>query len=266
VRYTQTIGGYVPGTRRTRSKKSLALEGMVILVSILAAFLLEGWRDDRELAREVSLELVSVGLELERNRDIVLAELSAIDRIVTATDSILLLLSGDPDAEFVQVADSLAWLVAMWVPTLDPSLGAVEALISSGRLAQVGDPELRLGLAGLRDLYVDVAQEQEQALAVTSERLWPLFVASPDVGAVRRVSREFVSIRQEAGLSPQEQMAGGQMPHYQLVAFPNGPEVSGVLSLKLMWLEAAIAELDPLLPHLERLITLVESETPAGRP
>ena len=266
MRYTQTIGGYVPETRRTRSKKSLALEGMVILVSILAAFLLEGWRDDRELAREVSLELVSVGLELERNRDIVLAELGAIDRIVTATDSILLLLSGEPDAEFIQVADSLAWLVAMWVPTLDPSLGAVEALISSGRLAQVGDPELRLGLAGLRDLYVDVAQEQEQALAVTSERLWPLFVASPDVGAVRRVSREFVSIRQEAGLSPQEQMAGGQMPHYRLVAFPNGPEVSGVLSLKLMWFEAAIAELDPLLPHLERLITLVESETPAGRP
>lgn len=238
----------------------------MILVSILAAFVLEGWRDDRELDREVSLELVSVGLELERNRDIVLAELSAIDRIVEATDSMLLLLDADPGAEFVQVADSMAWLVAMWVPTLDPSLGAVEALISSGRLAQVGDPELRLGLAGLRDLYVDVAQEQEQALAVTSDRLWPRFVASPDVGAVRRVSREFVTIRQEAGLSPQEQMAGGRMPSYRSVGFPNGPDVRGALSLKLMWLEAAEAELRPLLPHLERLIALVTSETSGTGP
>jgi hypothetical protein len=265
-RNIENIEGHVPDARHTRSKKFLALEGLVILISILAAFLLEGWRDDRELAREVSLELVSVGLELERNRNIVLAELSAIDRIVTATDSLLLMLNDEPDAEFVSVADSLAWLVAMWVPTLDPSLGAAEALISSGRLAQVGDPELRLGLAGLRDLYVDVAQEQEQVLAITSERLWPLFVTSPDVGAVRQVSREFVSIRQEAGLSPQEQMAGGQMPHYQEVAFPNGQEVSGVLNLKLMWLEAAIAELRPLLPHLQRLITLVDSEAPVAAP
>ena len=255
----------MPETRRTRSTMSLALEGLVILVSILAAFFLEGWRNDRELASEVSLELASVGLELERNRDIVLAELSAIDRIVSATDSILLVLDDDPDADFVPVADSLAWLVAMWVPTLDPSFGAVEALISSGRLAQVGDAELRLGLAGLGDLYIDAAQEQVQALSVTAQLLWPRLVASPDVGAIRRVSREFVSIRQEAGLSPQEQMADGRMPSYQEVAFPNGPEVRGTLNLKLMWLHAATAELRPLLPHLERLITLAAFESPVAQ-
>ena len=246
---------------RTTSKTKLALEGFVILASILAALFLEGWRDDRELAREVALELVSVGLELERNHDIVLAELSAIDRIVTGTDYILVTLGEDPAEDFVPVADSLAWLVAAWMPTLDPSLGAVEALISSGRLAQVGDPELRLGLAGLRDLFLDATEEQRQALSVSADLLWPRFTTSPDMGAVRRISREFVSIRQEAGASPQEQMAGGRMPSYQQVAFPNGDDVRGTLNLKLMWLEAATAELRPLLPHLERLITLVASET-----
>ena len=247
---------------RATSIRKLALEGFVILASILAALFLEGWRDDRELAREVALELVSVGLELERNRDMVLAELSAIDRIVTATDSILVALGEDPGEDFVQVADSLAWLVAGWMPTVDPSLGAVEALISSGRLSQVGDPELRLGLAGLRDLFLDAAEEQSQALSLAADQLWPRFTLSPDMQAVRRLSREFVSGRQEAGISPQEQMAGGRMPSYQQVAFPNGDDVRGTLNLKLMWLEAAIAELRPLLPHLERLITLVASEAP----
>ena len=241
----------------SRSKGKLALEGLVILASILVALFLEGWRDDRELARDVALELVSVGLELERNRDIVLAELSAIDRIVTATDDLLVALGEDPDRDFVQVADSLAWLAATWVPTLDPSLGAVDALISSGRLAQVGNPELRLGLAGLRDVFLDATEEQGQALSVAAGQLWPRFTTSPDMGAIRRVSREFVSIRQEAGASPQEQMAGGRMPSYQQVAFPNGADVRGTLNLKLMLLEAATAELRPLIPHLERLITLV---------
>lgn len=244
------------------SKTKLVLEGFVILASILAALFLEGWRDDRELAREVALELVSVGHELERNRDIVVAELSAIDRIVTGTDYVLGVLGEDPDEDFVQVADSLAWLTATWMPTLDPSLGAVEALISSGRLAQVDDPELRLGLAGLRDLFLDASEEQSQALSVAAGQLWPRFTTSPDMAAVRRVSSEFVSIRQEAGATPQEQMAGGRMPSYQQVAFPNGADVRGTLNLKLMWLEAATAELRPLLPHLDRLISLVASEAP----
>jgi len=255
----------VPEITRATSLTKLALEGVVILASILAALFLEGWRDDRELAKEVALELVSVGLELERNRDMVLAELSAIDRIVTATDSILVALGDAPDQAYVQVADSLAWLVAGWMPTLDPSLGAVEALLSSGRLSQVRDPELRLGLAGLRDLFLDASEEQTQALSLSADQLWPRFTRSPDMHAVRRLSREFVSGRQEAGVSPQEQMAGGRMPSYQQVAFPNGDDVRGTLNLKLMWLEAAKAELRPLLPHLERLVTLLPSEAPVRR-
>ena len=244
------------------SMKKLALEGLVILVSILTALFLEGWRDDNELAREVSLELVSVGLELERNRDIILAELDAIDRIITATDDVLVTLGQAPDDEFVPVADSTAWLAAILVPTLDPSLGAVEALISSGRLAQVGDPELRLGLAGLRDLFLDAMEETRAALRIVENQMWPHLVTSPDMPAIRRVGREFVVIRQDAGRSPQEQMVGGRMPTYQNVAFPNGVDVRGTLNLKLMWLEGSIGELRPMLPHLERLIALVDAETP----
>ena len=66
-----------------RSGLRLFLEGVVILLSILAAFFLEGWRDDLELVREVRQELASVSLELERNRDMVEAEIDAIRRVST---------------------------------------------------------------------------------------------------------------------------------------------------------------------------------------
>lgn len=238
----------------------LLLEGLVVLVSILAAFFLEGWRDDRELDRELEQELASVGRELDRNRDLVLVEVAAIHRIVAATDALLERLEINDESRFVAVSDSLAWIATLWAPTLDPSLGAVEALISSGRLARIGSPDLRLGLAGLRDVLADAAEEQRLALKISFDRLYPLVVGSPDMSVLRRLTREFTTVRQEAGLSPQEQMAGRPMPTYTDIAYPNEVAIRSVLNIKLAWYEAAIAELQPLLPHLENLMSLVAEE------
>lgn len=247
--------------KETSRGMRLLFEGLVILFSILAAFFLEGWRADRELARDLRQELVNVGVELERNRTIVSAELSAIERIMAAADYLLERLEADPEARFVSVTDSIAWVATLWDPTLDPSLGAVDALISTGRLAQIEDPELRLGLTGLRDLFADAEQEEQVALEISLEQLYPRVFESPGWPALRRLTREFTTVRQEAGLSPQEQMAGGRMPTYGEIAYPNSTAVRGVMYLRLAWYEAAIAELRPLLPHLEGLEARVDRET-----
>jgi hypothetical protein len=251
----------VADERKTSRVMRLLVEGLVILFSILAAFFLEGWRADRELARELRQELVNVGVELERNRTIVQAELNAIGRIIAGADYLLERLEAEPEARFVSVTDSIAWLATLWGPTLDPSLGAVDALISSGRLAQIENPELRLRLAGLRDMIIDAQEEEDVALKISLEQLSPRIVESPGWPALRRLTREFTTVRQVAGLSPQEQMAGGRMPTYGDIAVPNNAAVRGVLNLRLIWYEAAIAELRPLLPHLEGLEALVDRET-----
>ena len=51
-------------------RTSLALEGMVIVVSILLAFALDAWWEDAQLEREVYQELESVGRELRRNQEL----------------------------------------------------------------------------------------------------------------------------------------------------------------------------------------------------
>jgi hypothetical protein len=250
----------VANTKRGATALRLLLEGFVVLVSILAAFLLEGWRNDRAEAHELQQELVSVGREIDRNRDIVLAELSAIHRIIAGGDELLEQLESERESRFVVVTDSIAWLATLWSPTLDPSLGAVDALISSGRLARIHDPELRLGLAGLRDMFIDAAQEQLLAQSVSTEQLQPRVLESPDMARLRRVTREFITRRQDAGLSPQEQMAAGQMPSYGDVAYANNVSIRSALNMKLIWYEAALAELDPLLPHLANLADLAGAE------
>lgn len=238
----------------------LALEGFVVLVSILAAFFLEGWRDDRELALEVDQELVSVRLELGRNLELVHAELGALGRIISASDHLLGRLTDERGAEAVIVPDSLVWLATTWGPTFDVSLGAVDALIASGRLSQVDDHELRLGLAGLRDMFADASEEQTLAQRLTFDRLYPILEERMDLDPIRRVSAEFILSGQRAGAAPQEETTDRAMPTHDMVRFPNGPAVRGVLNTRLVWYEAAIAELRRLPPHLTSLMDQISAE------
>lgn len=243
-----------------RSGLRLLVEGVVVLVSILIAFFLEGWGSDRELALELDQELVSVRRELGRNRELVEAELVAIDRVLSGTEHLLDRLTGDESADQVAVRDSVAWLATIFSPTLDPSLGAVEALITSGRLARIESPELRLGLAGLKDMFTDASEEERLARQLTFEQLFPLVTERMDLAMIRRVSSEFVQAGLVAGTARQEQMADRQMPTYDVVQYPNELVIRGVLHLKLVWYVAAVAELRPLLEHLDILIGLVSEE------
>jgi hypothetical protein len=150
----------VPDSTRLDRAGGLLAEGLVVLFSILAAFLLEGWRADRDLAGELLQELVSVQGEREANRDLILTEVEAIDRITVGTEALVAELNAAQERNSVFVPDTLAWLGSMWTTTFDPSLAAIGALIATGRLAQVSNPDLRTGLAGLRDRVADAREDQ----------------------------------------------------------------------------------------------------------
>ena len=242
----------MPNQTRVRTAIRLSLEGLVVLVSILIAFFLDGWGADREEERELRQELVNVARELDRNHEIVVGELDAIYRIVSGTEHLLSQLEASPSAR-VSVQDSIVWQSTIWTPTLHPSLGAVDALITSGRLAQIEDASLRLGLAGLRDMLIDASEEGVIALRATETQLQPMVFGSPGWDSLHRLTREFLGARPEAGRSLQEQTAGGGFPTFGHVEYPNHDQVRSVLYLRLMWYEAAIAELLPLLTHLENL-------------
>jgi hypothetical protein len=232
---------------------------MVILASVLAAFLLEGWRADRELQRDLTQELENVSRELERNRDLVVAELTVLDRLTSSTGSLLDELRANPEASTVAATDTLALLAAAWSPTIDPSLGAVEALISSGRLAQVPNPRIRQGLAGLRDQFEDAREEEVLARAVFSNEIFPLTRDRLDYRALRAIQVEL----QEsggAGAESQESMSIRAFPSLATVAFPNSPAIRNALELRRMWYLTVQDELARLQTFLNDLIAVVDDE------
>lgn len=198
--------------------------GLVVLLSILAAFFLEGWRDDRELARELQQELASIRVELERNRDLIAAEIATLDRITTAGAAFAEALASS-NAPDVLMSDTLVFLGAQWHPSCSPSLGAPNALISSGRLAQVQGTDLRLGLAGLSEAVNDALEEEVFARQVSVEQLLPLIGERAD-----------------------------------LIAIPNSPAVRNALIRRNTWLAAATTEFAQLDLHMADLIAAVGME------
>jgi len=119
------------------------LEGLVIVVSILLAFGLEASWSARAERRDAMELLLSISADIEENRALVARHLEGTDRYVALTQSVLeVLASGERGAS----ADStLAGIGNVFTyPTWDPINDAYQEAKSSGRLALIQDPALRL--------------------------------------------------------------------------------------------------------------------------
>ena len=131
-----------PPHRRPRLRRwsGLAREVGIVVAGILIAFSLDAWWDARreKLSQEAQL----------RHRNIALR-----------SRALLSVLQLHPVGSDVQVPDSLLGSVFEW-RTQSWSTGTVEALIASGDLRQIADPELRSLLADWPARVEEVAEDQ----------------------------------------------------------------------------------------------------------
>lgn len=153
------------------AKFDTAYEIIAIVVSILLAFAIdawwEEWREGREARRimvDLREEFVALGDQMEARQgewEVVRADL---DRLMQA---------GRADAPPPPaVMDTLVSRL-MWTSTFDPGTGALDALLSSGRLEWIDDLELRTVLAGWPGVLREIRDNEEVA------REWVALVLQP---------------------------------------------------------------------------------------
>ena len=208
---------------------------------------------------KLTQELENVHHELERNRDLVVAELTILDRLTSSADALLVGLTMSPQSSTVAVTDTIALLGTSWSPTIDPSLGAVQALIGSGRLAQVPNPQLRRGLAGLRDQFEDALEEQLLARAVFSNEIFSLTRDRLDYRIFGQLIAE-LSGSADSGTLSQESMSVRSFPSIGTVDYPNSPAIRNALEVRRQWYVTAQSELVQLRDLLEDLIAVMQDE------
>ena len=142
-----------------RGTKRTALEGLVIVVSILIAFALEaGWESAQEEQRRALL-LEDLTIELRANREDLRTSLdSQAERLEQLS---ILLQEVSPDAVGISTDSVIALQTASFAtPTYDPALGVLDLLVASGDLALLENRELRTRLAALPATLADFLGNQ----------------------------------------------------------------------------------------------------------
>lgn len=141
---------------RPEAIRRLLAELLVIVAGVLIALWVDEWRQDREDRAKEGIYLASVRNEFQENRRRLDLQLVAYERRREAQGKLVELgpaLSGLPQDSVVTL-----WAWALRGGNLNPALGATEALISSGGLSLVRDPELRSLVATVQAELEDFAE------------------------------------------------------------------------------------------------------------
>lgn len=158
------------------------VEGVVIVGSILLAFGLEAWWDDRGERGLAQSELRQVREELRQNRDQLDSRITRLSQVeVMLTELRDDIRSRELGSPIVVVDTVLASLV--FAPTHNPSTAAITQLLSSGRLSLLDDADLRNELSRWPGLWDDVQERQGETTGIVEDRVLPFFVAQDvDIG------------------------------------------------------------------------------------
>ena len=188
--------------------------------------------------------------ELEDNRKRVELEIALLGRITSAGSTLLDTMVANEGASTVTVPDSLAWLATVWSPTLDASFGAVDALVSSGRLAQIENPALRSGLAGLKAQFEDAREEELTAKMVQHTLVYPLLVDKTDMHALYQYHDEYFAKVRYSDMD---------LPSNGSVEYPNSLAIRNTIRERMAWLRSGRDEMIGLLVEIDSLIALLQA-------
>lgn len=175
----------LPVTNRV-SWSTRLMEGMTIVLSILAAFALDSWWDSRQVSLALDEGLAAVAEELDAARDHVAERVGVYDRVEQYLAAVVPMLAAAGDASTVEVPDTLM-AALLYAPTIDPPTGALNAFLESGLLTSVQDHEVRRHLASLPSRYEDGADDELDAADYVLTRIRPALersLSSSDFDAV----------------------------------------------------------------------------------
>jgi len=160
------------------------LEAVTIVLSILLAFAVDAWWDNRVEINTVNESLAAVLVdfenalhEFERSGNLHRDRIQAI-QVLTSTERTELL-SLSPDS-----LNTLMWH-STFPTTADPQMATLEGMIASGQLSRIKSPELRSRLAEWDGMFRDFDETQGLVLQEVMHRV------NPAIGAHVIVTRGF---------------------------------------------------------------------------
>jgi len=155
--------------------KRLFVEAAAIVASILLAFAIDAWWEDRQIRIDEQQVLLGLGTEFVTNHEVLSRELASHLKNLQSLEDILLLIEGDHFGDAKSIA--IAALDEMQAPkTTDLGNGTLDALLSSGRIEILSSRKLRAHLTAWEGVIGEVLDDQSNNAKMTFETYVPYFV------------------------------------------------------------------------------------------
>jgi hypothetical protein len=143
--------------------RSSARDASLIIISILIAFSLDAWWDDRIEQQEIRDTLHAVYVDFSSTNDELRTVVDSNKTYIERVTKLISLQSDDIGRLDATTKSELTYLLPTGGITFDPVLGSVDALISSGQLNRVQNLGLR-SLIGAWPALMDEIGEDQQIL------------------------------------------------------------------------------------------------------
>lgn len=230
---------------RQVSWRPVLLEGVVIVASILLAFAIDAWWDNRIDQQREREHLESMRTEFQ-------ASLSGLDEVLTSVQGHaknietfieLLKTSGDKP---VVVPGSLLGSAITW-RTSDVSTSTLSALMASGDLNLLRNVELRENLAGLPAFLSDVTEDEIIAQRFAESEM-SVFLAREGLAEIAYANRSGVPEGIQSLDAP------------DAISVRSSPELIGLLTARRVHFWYSEAGLPDVRSYLEMLIEQIDEE------
>ncbi len=153
-----------------KSVKGLFVEGVAIVLSILLAFAIDAWWDERKERDEEREAMESLYVEFKANRDEAATVIATHERSLQVVATLMELGQDEVLALPAEEVDEMIRFFAN-PRTFDAVRGSIDALTSSGKLGILRDRELREALTTFVNILEDAAEDRDY-LSQTSMTVW----------------------------------------------------------------------------------------------
>jgi len=141
------------------SWKRLAIEAVAIVASILLAFAIDAWWNERQLRVGEAELLAGLQQEFRHNRTVLVQSIELHSTILGGLQELLIASrKGAWQSETLTFDQALVYLTAP--PTLDFDGGVLDALVSADRFEIISNRNLRIKLAGWRSVFEEVRDDE----------------------------------------------------------------------------------------------------------
>lgn len=227
----------------------LVTESAVIILSILAAFALDAWWDERKERVEEREVLVALHAEFTAARSRIERYRGLQERVMNSTESVLEAVRDglNRGAATVTLADSTLGLTFI-PPTLSVSLGTLNGLTSGGRLDIIENRDLRTALGSWGAELEELAEEEEFLRDYVLTEMDQALRGRLDMGPILEIVDRLTSDAQP-----------GTLESVPLTRLPIDADLLGIYNSRHNWLRHALDEYPPLLAEVDRILELIET-------